>query len=360
MAGDAAKFYPSEVRIQQLALIRCERRLPLPGEVLTRPGERVEPTEIVARTRQTEDFRILDVARRLRVPRGQIGDLLTKKVGDTVEANEVIAARKGILRRTVRAPAPGKIVAIGNGRVLLEVTPTPIEVQAFLKGIVMSARSGSSVTVEAAGAIVEATWGHGGETFGVMRVVADKPEEPLRAKDIDVACHGAIVVGGAWIEESALDQAQQLQVRALIAGSMDGALRARAEAAPFLVILTEGFGRVPMAGPVFQLLRAQSGREASISADTRVRYGATRPLVLVPLPTESRPSPLPPPGAPLAVGASVRIVRPPFLGAVGTVSAIPDKAQRIETGARLPGAEVVLGGSIGVVFVPYVNLEILR
>jgi hypothetical protein len=249
---------------------------------------------------------------------------------------------------------------VGNGRVLLEVEPELIEVRAFLKGTVTAVTPGQGVVIEAAGAVVQGTWGCGGEAFGVLRVVADRPDEPLKARVIDVACHGAIVIGGAWIDAAALQQAMQLQVRGLIAGSMDGELRAQAEAAPFPIILTEGFGCVPMAELVFQLLRGQTGREASISADTRTRFGVTRPEVLIPLPTESRPSPPPPPGAPLTAGARVRVVRPPYFGAVGVVAAVPEKSQRLDSGARVYGAEVDLGGNTGTVFVPYVNLELLR
>lgn len=360
MPTESAAYYPSDVRVMPLTMIQCERRLPATGEVLVRQGQRVEPTQVVARTHQAQDFRILDIAHKLRVPRTQVNRFVVKKAGDTVEANEPIAVRKGILRRIVRAPVQGKIVAIGNGRVLLEVTTAPIELQAFLKGNVASVLPGTGVIVEAPGALVQGAWGCGGETLGVLRVVAEKPDEPLRAKAIDVACHGAIVIGGGWIDASALAQAQQLQVRGLIAGSMDGELRPQAEALPFVTILTEGFGRVPMAEPIFQLLHSQTGREASVSAETRARFGATRPQIMVPLPTESRPSPPPPPGAPLTVGATVRVVRPPYLGAVGVVSALPERSQRFDTGARLPGAEIDLGGETGRVFVPYVNLELVR
>lgn len=354
-------FYPSEAWAIPLTLIQRERRLPAQGEVTVHQGARVEPTEVVARVHQTQDFRIVDVARGLRVPRAQVSRFVRKKIGEAVEAGDILAERGGFLfGREVRAPAKGVVVAAGNGRVLLEVAPELIEVRAYLKGMVTSVVPGIGVTIEAAGAIVQGTWGCGGEGFGVLRVVAERPDEPLRAKAIDVACHGAIVVGGGWIDATAFEQAQQLQVRGLIAGSMDGELRAKAEEMPFPVILSEGLGRAPMAEPIFTLLRGQTGREASISAETRVRFGVTRPEILIPLPVESRPSPPPPAGAPLKVEARVRVVRPPNLGAVGVVSAIVPKAQRTESGARLRGAEVDLGGEIGTVFVPYVNLELLR
>jgi len=362
MTDETLHFYPYEARVMPLTLIQRERRLPAgaPGEVLARQNERVESTQIVARVHHTQDFRILDVARALRVPRSQVKRYMLKEIGAAVEADQPLAARGGLFRRILRAPAKGEIVAVGNGRVLLEVEPELIEVRAYLKGTVTAVTPGRGVVIEAAGAVVQGTWGCGGEAFGVLRVVADRPDEPLKARVIDVACHGAIVIGGAWIDAAALQQAMQLQVRGLIAGSMDGELRALAQAASFPIILTEGFGRAPMAEPIFQLLCGQTGREACISADTRVRYGVTRPEVLIPLPTELRPSPPPPPGTPLAEGALVRVVRPPYHGAVGVVTAVPGKSQRLESGARVYGAEVDLGGNAGTVFVPYVNLELLR
>jgi len=343
-----------------LTLIQCERRLPAKGEVLVHPGERVEPTDVVARVHQTQDFRIVDVARKLGVPKSQVKRFLLKSVGDTVEAGQTIAMRGGLPGRKVLAPAKGEIMAVGNGRVLIEVAPELIEVRAYLKGTISTVTPGVGVVIEATGAMVQGRWGCGGEAYGVLRVLAEKPDEPLRAKSIDVAAHGAIIVGGGWVDAAALAQAQQLQVRGLIIGSMEGELRAQAESVGFPIILTEGFGRVPMAEPIFSLLHGQTGREASISAETRVRFGVMRPEILIPLPAESRLAPPPPPGAPLSVGARVRVVRPPYQGAVGTVTAIHSKAQRTESGARLRGAEVDLGGEVCAVFVPYVNLELLR
>ena len=79
-----------------LTLIQCERRLPAKGEVLVHPGERVEPTDVVARVHQTQDFRIVDVARKLGVPKSQVKRFLLKSVGDTVEAGQTIAMRGGL------------------------------------------------------------------------------------------------------------------------------------------------------------------------------------------------------------------------------------------------------------------------
>ncbi len=359
MAEANLTFYPNETHVMPLALLARERVLPVAGEILVRAGEHVEPTQIIARARQTRDMRIVDLARQLRIDPKQVERCLSKKLGENIAAGEPIAVRPGLIKRVARSPVDGTILAVGGGRVLLEVAPEEIELRAYVTGTVVDVMSNWGVRIETSGAWIQAVWGCGGEDTGVLRMVGRKPEDPLRAKSIDVACHGAIVVSGGWIDPGAFAQAQQLQVRGLIAASMDGDQRKTAEACGFPVILTEGFGRMPMSAPLYQLLQNQNGREACISGVTRTRFGATRPEIIVPLPVESRPAFPPLPGTALAVGMQVRVTRPPYAGAIGVVKALPALAQSLESGVKLHGAEVALQSG-DTIFVPHVNLELLR
>ena len=354
-------YYPPETRVMPLTLIRRERMLPVPGDVLVQPGMRVEPSDIVARTEQSGQFRTFEIARLLRVSPAKAVRYLKKEIDDAVKAGEVIASRPALGVRPVRSPVAGVLVAVDQrtGRVVIEVASQPIELRAHLKGIIGNVLGGHGVVVETPGAMIQAAWGIGGEAYGVLRVVSESPNEPLKAGSIDIQMHGSIIAGGGWITASALDQARQLQLRGLIAGSIEGDLIETALKAPFPILLTEGVGRIGMAAPIFELIRSQDGREVSISAETRTRWGVMRPEVLIPLPSDTRP-PMPPAvGAPLTVGARVRVVRGPHIGVVGTVSAIPARAQRLDIGLRVHGAEVRLGPN-SVEFVPFANLELLR
>ncbi len=98
MADETLHFYPYEARVMPLTLIQRERRLPAgaPGEVLVHLNERVEPTQVVARAHHTHDFRILDVANALRVPRSQVKRHMLKEMGAAVEAGQPLAVR-GVL-----------------------------------------------------------------------------------------------------------------------------------------------------------------------------------------------------------------------------------------------------------------------
>jgi hypothetical protein len=114
-----------------------------------------------------------------------------------------------------------------------------------------------------------------------------------------------------------------------------------------------------MSEPFFQLLTTNDGREASISGQVKSRWGIVRPEIIIALPAESLPPTQSQPGTPLTVGARVRAVRAPYLGQVGTVVTLVDHPRHIETDAKVRGAEVDLGQA-SPVFIPLVNLEVLR
>jgi hypothetical protein len=359
--ADTITYYPPETRVLPLTLIRRERLLPTSGKVMVKVGDRVPATHVVAQADVTGEVRIVNIARALRVPPGKAARFLKIKEGDDIKTGGVIAAR-GVLGGTrATSPVNGFVRRIDKsaGRVLIQVVAKPFELTAYLPGTVTNVTASQGVTIETTGALIQATVGFGGESFGVLHMIASEPTDVLRAKAIDVAAHGAIIVGGAWIDESALQIAQQLQAKGIIAGSMEGRLLELARSLSFPIILTEGLGKTPMARPIFKLLQSQAGREAALSGITRTRWGITRPEIIIPLPADSKPSMPSSVGTLLSINLRVRVVRGPHQGEVGAVTALYDQPRKIESGARAYGAEVNLDGS-GKMFVPLTNLEILR
>jgi hypothetical protein len=354
-------YYPSVTQATPLTVIKRERLLPMRGEVLASMGARVEPSDVVARASVREKLHVVDVGKTLSVKSEDLDQYLLKEVGDTVEEGEAIAAKgRGLipLRRVCRSPVAGKIVAIGGGRVVLESRAETFELHAHFRGTVISVMPSLGVVIETVGALVHGVWGAGGEAQGVLKMLAEDPKENLVAEAMDVGCHGAIIVGGSSIDEKALEIAEQMQVRGIVVGSIGVDLEERASDFPCPVIVTEGMGQVPMASVIFELLRSNAGREASISGVTRLRWGTVRPEIIIPL--QGRGAALPPQqlGGALEVGAQVRVIRQPYLGSVGQVVSLPSQPRVVDSGARLRGAEVELEGK-GQVFVPYANLELI-
>ena len=354
-------YYPSVTQTIPLTVIKRERLLPVRGEVLANMGARVEPLDVVARASLGGELHVVDVGKTLSVKSEDLDKYLLKAVRDTVEEGEAIAAKGGgliPLRRVCRSPVAGRIVAIGNGQVVLESRVETSELHAHFRGTVVSVMPSLGVVIETVGAVVQGVWGAGGEAQGVLKMLAEDPKEKLVAEAIDVGCHGSIIVGGSSVDEEALEQAEQMQVRGIVVGSIGADWRERASDLPFPVIATEGMGQVPMASVVFELLRSNVGREASISGVTRLRWGTVRPEIIIPLHERGATPPPQQLGGALEVGDQVRVIRQPHLGSVGQVVSLPSQPRAVDSGARLRGAEVELEEK-GRVFVPYANLELI-
>ncbi len=352
-------YYPPLTRVLPLTTVRRERLLPIEGEVLVGMGARVDPTDVVARAEVPGRYHILHVAEALDVAPDKAEQFIRVRPGHKVKAGQAIAGRRaslGLVPLLVRAPADGVVVAVGGGRVLFESVGEPIEVHASLPGTIANVMPKFGVLVETVGALIQGVWGNGNEAFGVLKVVVKGHDEPLRARLIDVASHGAIVVGGSTMDQRALEQALELQVRGVIIGSLDPALVEMASSMPFPIIATEGLGKVSMTPSIFQLLSTNQGREAAISGQVQPRWGAIRPEIVIPLPARSAPPP-PTPDTPLQPGMEVRVSRGPRLGAVGTVQSLPPQPMPLETKARVWGAMVAFEDQEA--FVPLFNLEIL-
>jgi hypothetical protein len=355
-------YYPVETRITPLTTIRRERLLPARGQVLVQPGEFVGSADVVARCELPGEIRVVDVSRALGVRRDLATKYIRKAEGDPVQAGDVLAVPRGLfgmLRRSCRAPVDGQVIAVRNGLVLIEEAATTVELVAHWKGQIVSVMPNLGVVISTVGSLIQGVWGSGGEAEGILKVLVDSPHKPLRAHAIDVSCHGTLVVGGRILDEKVLEQAVEAKVRGIIVGSVNADLCPVLQALPFPVMITEGFGALAICQPIFSLLHSNMGREAMLSSDIEVHRNARRPELVIPLRAEgSLPKEE---AAPLAlqIGMQVRALRAPYLGTLGTVVDLPPLPRAVESGARLPVAEVDRGDGEAI-DVPLANLELIR
>jgi len=356
-------YYPPRYRISPLTTIKVERLLPVQGEVLVQVGQRVAPSDDVAQTYVPRQSCTIDVARALGVSKDRISRHLVKGEGETVEPDEIIALRRGRLgfagRRVCRAPVGGTLMnpSAVTGRVNIVPPPTLFSLKAHVKGRVGNVMPRFGVVIETQGALIWGCTGTGGETSGVLKMVVKCPEDELVAGRIDLSCHGSIVVGGAWISEAALLQAVRMNVRGIIVGGMDAIRLSHSQDLRLegdqnlVVVIIEGFGRIPMAQETFDLFASLEGREASI----RGEVGNAE--VIVPQ-AQTVAAPVSPGREFLEPGSTVRIVREPYTSQIGTVVAVPSRARPIETGVLVRGVEVDLTSGQRV-FVPRTNVELV-
>lgn len=355
-------YYPMESRITALTTIRRERLLPASGQVLVDTGETVGPDDVVARCQLPGEVRVIDVSRALGVQRERAEKYVRKEVGDTVQTNDVLAAPRGLfgqLKKSCRSPIDGQVAEIHKNLILIESPATTFELRAHIMGKVTNVMPNRGVVISASGTLIQGMWGNGGEAGGILKVLVDNPQKPLRHRAIDVSCHGTVIVGGWILDERVLEQAVEANVRGIIAGSASSDLCTLLKTLPFPVLITEGFGQLSMSMQAFSLLNTNTGREVMISADLQTRLGARRPEVLIPLradeemPREETTMP------PLSIGDQVRALRAPHMGIIGTVADLPTLPQIVESGARLPVAIVEFEDE-GQVPIPLANLDLIH
>jgi hypothetical protein len=145
-------------------------------------------------------------------------------------------------------------------------------------GVVVEARNGIAITLEAAGAAIVGVLAGGTPSRGRLDVpkLVDGELGPLT---LDVSKAGSIVVAGGRISAETLTRARAMNVRGMIAGSLgSGELRdlAASEARQraglhdlpsFGVMALDGHQTRPIASPILTLLTSLAGREAAIVTD---------------------------------------------------------------------------------------------
>jgi hypothetical protein len=334
--------------------------LPLRGEVLVATATRVEPSDVVASAMLPSEMHLLNVAKALSMADEDLERYLRVGVGDLVTKGDVLAAKgpSRLLGRAYNSRVGGMVAAISNGRLLIQSSRTPFELEAHYRGTVINVMSGFGAIIEMSGALIQGIWGSGKEGFGVLKLGVDNPAQSIDPEAIDMNYRGTVLVVGASIAEEALYRAQEMKVEGMIVGGLDAGSRELVSSMPFPVLVTEGMGKFAISRPIFDLLQANEGQEASIRGRMEARGGTVRPEIIIytpqitgDAPVESRPEFV------LEEGSKVRIVRDPHMGEIAEVISVSSRTHKAESGASFRGVMVKLESGEEV-FVPQANLEL--
>ncbi|MBN2378314.1 hypothetical protein JXM67_00725 [candidate division WOR-3 bacterium] len=371
-----AHAYTPGLKVTARTKIVKERRLPLQGEVVVSRGDKVKGDTVVAQTSLPGNVTTLNVGALLGVQPHDVPELMLKKAGEKIVKDEPIAQSKGlfgVFKSTVPSPITGEIESISpiTGQVILREPPQPVEVDAYVDGQVVKIFEQEGVEVETTGSLIQGIFGFGGERRGRIKVVAKTREDVLDANSLTAEMKGCVVTGGSLVTADAIEKAVSLGIKGLVAGGIEDASIKKAlgydigvaitgsESIEVTVIVTEGFGKMPMAPRTFELLKELDGKLASINGATQIRAGVMRPEIIVPgadlVKKESKSSL----EEGLKVGMQVRIIRAPHFGSIGSVVNLPVNLEDIETESKVRVLEVELEGKKRI-RLPRANVEIIE
>jgi hypothetical protein len=371
-----ATAYTPGLTVSSKTLVRRVRRLPIKGDVLAVVGDSVNPDTVVARALLPGLMQSIKVASILGVDAGEVEDALTVKIGDGVEAGQVVAITTsffGMFKSECKSPVTGtvEIFSSANGSLGVRQPPNPVQIQAYITGVVSEVLPNEGVVVENVAALIQGIFGVGGERTGPLKIVTYSASESLNADRITSDLKGAIVVVGCLISGAALRKASEIGVNGIIAGGIIdkdlidflgydiGVAITGHENINITLMVTEGFGAIPMAERTFRLLKSLEGKAASINGATQIRAGVIRPEVIVPRDGSDRETAATDAVMSLEPGVQIRIIREPYFGSLATVKALPPNLYTVESGASVRVLEAVLENNT-VVTVPRANVEIIE
>lgn len=350
-------MYPQMTQIHPLTLIRRNRLLPVPGEVSVRPGQKVNPTDVVAEASIPSRHYLVDVSRVLGArTTADAEKLIIRKSGDVLEKNDIIAETGGMFSRVIRTPGPGRIVSIHKGRVLIEAESEQVTVMAGLAGKVSQVIADRGVAIETFGALVQGVWGNSRIGYGPLMVDEASVEGELLSSALGVTARGTVILAGTCSTEEILQMAVDVEIGGLILGSMSSQLVPSAQVVHFPVILLNGFGTAGLDEISRRILVTNAGREVSINAMKWNRLTGDRPEIYIPLPTEGQPYET---ESTFSVGQKVRVHSGAYAGRIGKIDQILPGLTPLPNGLRARAAKVRFDQRSGEIF-PLVNLDVVQ
>ena len=369
-----ASAYTPGLTVSGDTVVRRTRRLPIKGEVLVAQGDRVTPETVVARAQLPGILQTVRVGERLGVEPNEVPGLVSVKAGDAVVRDQPLAQSKGLFgffKQRIESDFAGTVEEVSpiTGSILIREPSNPVEIDAYLDGTVVETLPGEGVVVETRGAMVQGIFGVGGERQGILRMAVDRPDLPLLPTSIREEDRGGILVGGSEITYAAIERAAEIGVVGLVGGGLRdedlvrflgydvGVAITGNEAIPLSLVVTEGFGALAMAARTFALLRSLEGRAASLNGATQIRAGVIRPEIVVPL-SETLDH-APDEGLfELRVGTTIRCVREPYFGRLGTVTELPAPLVTLASGTQVRVLRATLENGEEAT-VPRANVEIV-
>lgn len=375
-----ATAYTPGLKVSAHTIIEKTRRLPLKGDVLVKEGDAVLPDTVVARAELPGIMQTVRLAEKMGLEPADLQHALLVTQGDRIEQGQLLARSKGmfgLFKSEEKSPYSGTLEMItAQGHLGIRQPPTPIERDAYVSGKVTRVLPSEGVVVECAGALVQGIFGVGGERQGTIQVAVSGSDKPLTDSSIKPEHRGAVVIGGSNVSLAALKKAAEVGVEGIVAGGVIDRelidyLRAELkdpkfdigvaitgqEPIPFTLVVTEGFGTIPMAHRTFELLKSLESRRASINGATQIRAGVIRPEVIVP--SEGALESEPTESGQLTIGAPIRAIREPYFGLLGEVTGLPPELREVdsETMVRVLEARLQDGRTVTI---PRANVELIE
>ena len=371
--NNMATSYTPGLKVLKKTIFKTKRILPLKGDVHVNVGDVIQPDTIVASTNLPGNVQMVKLSNILNIDPKDVGNVLRVKEGDLVRKGEMIAETEGVFgffKSSYSSPIDGIIESISpaTGRLIIRDKPIPVQIDGYVRGVVDKVIPEEGIVVRSSASLIQGIFGIAGEKKGVISLVSSNPEDELLESQIISDMKGKIIIGGSFVGIKAYKTAMKNDVAGIVVGGFNyydlkeilgynlGVAITGTESLNTALIVTEGYGKIPMSNSTFSLLKEHNNQVASINGSTQIRAGVIRPEIVIPLKSELKEEKtVAEPNKGISIGSIVRVIRSPFFGKIGEVVSLPTDLQQMESETLVRVAEIKIDDKK--LLIPRANLE---
>lgn len=266
------------VRVEKDVVTRIRRSLKGKGNLNVQVDQQVSPDDILGTCTITSGFRVLNLASLLSVKGREVSKYLTRKIGERIYKGELLAAKSGNWlfdgKKIVTAPSDGVLDFLNeeSGELKMTFLPKKEELPAGVYGIVEQVdKDKGIVTIRTQVTKIYGVLGSGRFRDGILHILG-KRDDLISKSVILPKYNDYILVGGSVFYKDAISECISVGVSGIIAGGINakdyqGIAGGRIIFPKKLdndvgvsLVITEGFGSLPIADDIFDILADFEGR----------------------------------------------------------------------------------------------------
>lgn len=277
-------FVNARIRTCKEKVLHIRKQLPVSlGRVNVVVGQEVTPGDILGEGQTQVGFRTIHLTSELGVGPKQAASYLKRKLGQTIFQGELLAERKdlfGLRKKLLISPVDGVVDFIDeeHGNLRLKLIPKPMKVLSGVYGVIDVIDKGNGdIIIRTLAGVVYGILGSGREREGILRVIGSAGDL-ISTKQISEVMRGQIIAGGGLIFPEALQKAASCGVAGVISGGINaGDFKAMAgeviksshkwSDVGLTLMVTEGFGSVPIGEDAFSILQCHNGKYAFLDGN---------------------------------------------------------------------------------------------
>jgi hypothetical protein len=347
-------MYATFTQITPAIHLRRTRVLPVLGTVMVRQGQKVNADDVIAEAILPTCHEMVDVMKALGLGSPQAAEaLIQRKVGEIIGEQDILAETGGLFSHIIRTPAPGKIISIREGKILIQTETEKLSVKALYSGSIAEIVPDRGAVIETSGSLIQAAWGNGKFAVGPLLSKIESRKKAMTAADLEITARGSVIAASFCDNATLLDNAAALPVAGLILGTLPAALIDKALSLPFPVLLIDGFGTTGLNSAAAKYLSLYNNHECYVNAAMQSESASQSPEVLISAAIESAD-----PGktARATSGQLVRIHAGPLASQTGTIEKVIPGLTALPNGLRVSAASVIMENKEKKI-VPIYNLD---